>query len=197
MASVAHRLEFTSTEYLAIERKAELKSELIHGVMYAMSGASREHNLIAVNVAAAVHAHLVGRPCEVYSHNMRVKISDTGAYVYPDVVVACGDVQFEDAEVDTLLNPVLAVEVLSPSTEAFDRGAKFSHYRRLPSLQEYVLIAQDRLSVQRFVRQGDVWVWSEVDEMAGALELSSIACALPLSAVYAKVSFETDAAPAE
>ena len=197
MTPLAYKPIYTSPEYLALEREAEFKSELIHGEMYAMSGASREHNIVAGNAFAIVHAHLAGRPCEVYGDNMRVKISDTGACLYPDLVVACGDIEFEDAEVDTLVNPVLVIEVLSPSTEAFDRGAKFGHYRRLPSLQEYVLIAQDRPSVQRYLRQGDVWVWTEADEMEGAMELPSIGCSLPLSAVYAKVSFEAEAVAAE
>ena len=189
MTSVARQPLYTSTEYLALERQAEGRSEFIHGEMYAMGGASLAHNTIALNVAALILGHLRGRPCRVFSSEMRVKISETGAYVYPDVVVACGEIQFEDAELDTLLNPTVVIEVLSPSTEAFDRGAKFGHYRRLASLQEYVLIAQDRLSVERFLRQGDVWLLAESAELDGVIHLPSIGCALPLSVVYERVEF--------
>lgn len=192
MSSVVRKPRLSAQDYLALERKAETKSEFVNGVVYAMSGASRKHNLVAGNAFGLLHAQLRGRRCEAYTGDMRVKISDTGAYLYPDVVVACGDIQFEDAEVDTLLNPTVVIEVLSPTTEAFDRGAKFGHYRQIPSLQEYVLIAQDRSSVQRYLRHGDAWLWVELTEPEETLELPSIGCQLPLSAVYERVEFETE-----
>src|SRR2546423_7792204 len=113
---------FTPEQYLALEREAEYKSEYINGQIYAMSGASREHNLIAVNIVSELHALLRGQPCEAYMSDMRVKVSQTGMYTYPDVVAVCGGPRFEDEHGDTLINPTVIVEVLSPSTEAYDRG---------------------------------------------------------------------------
>ena len=152
--SSASAQQYTPAEYLVRERAAEYKSEYVNGFIVAMTGASRAHNVITANVGGEVRVQLKGRPCEVYIAGMRVKVSLTGAYRYPDIVVACGDIAFEDAELDTLLNPVLIVEVLSPTTEAADRGEKFAHYRRLASLQEYLLVAQDVPRIEQFVRQG-------------------------------------------
>jgi Uma2 family endonuclease len=125
---------------------------------------------------------------------MRVKVSPTGLYTYPDVTVVCGEPEFEDAEVDTLLNPKVLVEVLSPSTADYDRGGKFTHYRRLPSLQEYVLISQDRPLVEHYVRQGrDEWLLTEQSSLQDTLILPSIQCQLPLPEIYLKVQFAPDA----
>ena len=126
----------TPQEYLARERRAETKSAYLRGEVFARAGASRKHNLVWTNVAAELRQRLRESDCEVYQSDMRVKVSPTGLYTYPDVTVACGEPQFEDAEVDTLLNPKVVVEVLSPSTADYDRGGKFTHYRRLPSLRE-------------------------------------------------------------
>jgi Uma2 family endonuclease len=162
--------------------------------MFAMAGASREHTLIAGNVAGELRAQLKGRPCETYQSDMRVRVSESGLYTYPDVVVVCGERQFEDAEVDTLLNPTLIVEVLSESTEAYDRGDKFAHYRRLQSLQEYVMIAQDKVRVERYVRQGSSWVLAEFSELDDTLHLASIECKVPLREIYDRVEFPSDEA---
>lgn len=189
MSALAAPVRYTAEEYLARERAAPLeRSEFINGQIYAMSGASREHNLVSGNGFGELRAQLRGRPCEAYINDMRVKINETGAYVYPDVVVVCGEPQFEDASVDTLTNPTLIVEVLSPSTEGYDRGAKSAHYRRLASLQEYVLIAPNRISVERFVRQGGEWVLSEATDPGTIVSLASIGCRLALADVYDKVT---------
>jgi Uma2 family endonuclease len=186
--STAEKRKLTPREYLAIERASDYKSELYNGEMFAMTGASREHNLIKSNVSAALTVLLKDRPCEVYSSDMRVKVDATGLYTYPNVVVVCGEPQFEDAEVDTSLNPTVLVEVLSPSTEDYDRGRKFAHYRKLESLKEYVLIAQDSHYVEHFVRRPDEhWELSEVDGLEAAIELPSIGCRLALREVYHKV----------
>ena len=116
-------------------------------------------------------------------------MSPTGLYTYPDVVVVCGDAEYEDEELDALLNPTLIVEVLSPMTESYDRGAKFAHYRQLASLKEYVLIAQDRFLVERFSREGNVWEYTVQDSPDDVLRLDSIGCAIPLREIYAKVRF--------
>jgi Uma2 family endonuclease len=190
MSSLA-KTYYTPEQYLALERAAEYKSEYINGEIYAMSGASREHNLITGNVLSALHAQLRGRPCEIYASDMRVKVSPTGMYTYPDVVAVCGEPRFEDDQVDTLLNPTAILEVLSPSTEAYDRGEKFAHYRRLETLSEYVLVSQDKARVEHYIRDGvrsNQWVLTETSGLDGVLELASIGCELALRDVYDKVN---------
>jgi Uma2 family endonuclease len=178
----------TVTEYLALERKSETKSEFLNGEMIAMAGASRKHNLISGNVVVALHAQLRGKSCEVFANTMRVRVAATDLFTYPDVVVACGLPEMDDAEDDTLLNPKLIVEILSKSTEDYDRGTKFAHYRTLPSLADYVLIAQNSVHVEHFTRQGDGrWLLSETDDPAGVLDLPSIGCRLALADVYERV----------
>jgi len=193
MSLPAEKTRYTPQQYLALERKAAYKSEYHEGYIYAMSWASREHNLIAGNFYATLHAQLRDRPCEAYMGDMRVRVSATGLYTYPDVVVVCGQPQFEDSELDSLLNPTLIVEVLSDSTEAYDRGVKFKHYRRLESLREYVLVSQDKVLVERFARQGDEWLLAEFSRLEDVLRLASIGCEAPLREIYAKIEF-TDAA---
>lgn len=180
----------TVAEYLERERRSESKSEFLDGEIFAMTGASRPHNLISANITGELRSQLKQRPCEVYVSDMRVKVSVTGLYTYPDVVVACGEPAFEDAEVDTLLNPVLIVEVLSKTTADYDRGGKFEHYRRLPSLREYLLVAQHQCHVMQYVRQSDNgWLLTEIRDIGGSLYLSSIDCHLLLAEIYAKVRF--------
>ena len=181
----------TVEEYLTIERQALCKSEYFNGEMFAMAGASRRHNLIVLNIGAELRAQLHQRPCEVYTSDMRVKISRTGLYTYPDVVVVCEEPLFEDADVDTLLNPLVLVEVLSPSTADYDRGGKFEQYRTLPSLQAYILVAQAQCHVVHYTRQQDnTWLLAETYDMHDCLHLPSIRCDLLLSEVYAKVQLE-------
>jgi Uma2 family endonuclease len=180
--------EITAEEYLEAERRAEVKSEYFAGEIFAMTGASREHNLLVSNTVAVTHGQLRGRPCEVYPNDMRVKVSRTGSYVYPDVVIACGTPEFEDEHVDTLLNPTVVIEVLSPSTERYDRGRKWEHYRQIPSLAEYLLIAQDQPRVEHYLRQKDgFWLFSEASTLEGSVELPSIGCTLALRDVYDRV----------
>ena len=149
----------TPQEYLARERLAEFRSEYYRGEVFAMAGASWEHTLIKDNLAAESRGQLKQGPCHVLTSDMRVKISGTGLYTYPDIAIVCDKPQFEDGEFDTLLNPRALVEVLSDSTEKYDRGAKFAHYRQIPSLQEYVLVSQDRVLMERDPRCADgSWV---------------------------------------
>src|SRR5580765_534258 len=128
---------YTPEQYLALEREAEYKSEYINGQIYAMLGASREHIVIAVNLVSELRTQFRGRPCEVYNSDMRVKVNPTGMYTYPDVTATCGEPVFDDKQRNTLTNPNVIIEVLSPSTEVYDRGVKFAHYRRLRSLTDY------------------------------------------------------------
>jgi Uma2 family endonuclease len=156
-----------------------------------MSGASREHNLIAGNIVAELNQQLRGKPCEVYPSDMRVKVRATGLYTYPDVIAICGEPKFEDDYVDTLLNPTLLVEVLSPSTERYDRIAKTSYYRTLDSLAEHLLVAQDEVRLEQYVRQPNgQWLLFEYTSLDGVAELQSINCSLALRDIYDKVSMD-------
>jgi Uma2 family endonuclease len=186
---------FSPEEYLALERAAEYKSEYLDGQIYAMTGASRQHNRIVGNLYAMLHARVRGGPREAFVNDMRVKVSPTRLYTYPDVAVVCGEARFEDEELDTLLNPTLLFEVLSDSTEKYDRGEKFAHYRRLESLAEYVLIAQDRMRVERFVRDGDRWILSETSGPEGVLVLQTLEGEIPLRDVYERVEFPEQPPP--
>lgn len=191
-------IKYTASEYLALERQSETKSEFLDGRIYGMAGASRRHNLIVLNIGGELRGSLRGRPCETYPSDMRVKVSVTGLYTYPDVTVVCGEPEFEDAAIDTLLNPRLLVEVLSPSTADYDRGAKFEHYRSLPSVQEVLLVDQDRVHVMHYQRQEDGnWLLSETREIETSIRLSSLDVQLTLAEVYARVAFDVETGPRE
>jgi Uma2 family endonuclease len=186
--SAQPKILLTPEEYLAIERRSEFKSEYFAGHVFALAGASKRHNLIVANLIRALGNQLLDRPCNVYPSDMRVKVRKTGAYMYPDVVVACGDEQFEDDQNDTLLNPVVIIEVLSESTEAYDRGRKFEQYQYIESLAEYLLIAQDSYRIEQYVRQDDgTWRYSEFHSLDDVVQLSAIGCNLDLKDMYAKV----------
>lgn len=178
-------------EYLRLERLAEYKSEYLNGEIFAMSGASREHNLISGNIFGSARQQLKGRPCEAYTNDMRVKVLWNGLYTYPDVVVVCGKPEFEDEQVDTLLNPTVLVEVLSPSTERYDRIAKSSYYRTIDSLKEHLLVAQDEVRVEQYVRQADgQWLLFEYLTLDSTVRLDSLDCSLPLTDIYERINFD-------
>lgn len=174
-------------QYLKVERQAETKSEYLNGETFAMTGASRRHNLVAGNIFASLKSQLRDRGCEVYISDMRVRIPVGDFYVYPDVTVACGQPRFEDSEVDTLLNPVVIVEILSKSTEDYDRGTKFVHYRTLPSLAEYLLVSQEERRVEHLVRQASGWLLTESTSLEDVVELPSVGARLALSEIYDRV----------
>jgi Uma2 family endonuclease len=187
--STLPKTSLTPEQYLEIERKAEFKSEYYQGEMCAMAGAQRDHNRLVVNSVAQIHSQLRGRPCEVYSNDMRVRVGTAEFYTYPDIVVAC-DARFLDAEFDTLTNPVVIIEVLSPSTEAYDRGKKFAIYRILDTLREYVVVSSDRVQVERFSRRdGGQWLLTAVSRLEDSIELESIGCTLSLKEAYERVEF--------
>ncbi|MFN8483203.1 MAG: Uma2 family endonuclease [Anaerolineae bacterium] len=178
----------TPEEYLAAERAAETKSEYIDGEVYAMSGASRQHTLIVFAIVTNLGSQLLDKPCEGFASDMRVHVGKAKAYLYPDLAIACDEPRFDG---DTLLNPTLIVEILSPSTASFDKGEKFDMYRSLDSLQEYLLVAQDRCHIIHYVRQSDnTWLLSETRDMSARLDLPSINCTLPVADVYRKVTFD-------
>jgi Uma2 family endonuclease len=185
---------YTPEEYLALERAAPYKSEYLAGEIFAMAGAREEHNTIAANIVRQLGNQFQGRPCRVYVSDMRVRVSPAGLYTYPDVVAVCGPREFADAHHDTLINPTVIFEILSPSTEAYDRGEKFAQYWRLASLTDYVLVAQDRVRVEHFTRQGDGWFVTAAGTLDDALRLASIDAVLPLAAIYENLEFAPSAA---
>jgi len=192
MSAVHTQAHYTAEDYLTLERSASYKSEFHDGQIYAMTGASRKHNLITVNIAGELRSQLKKRPCEAYINDMRVKAAEAPSYHYPDITVVCGKPQFEDGQMDTLLNPTLLIEVLSPSTEAYDRGGKFARYRKIPTLREYLLVTQDQPSIERYQRQGEVWILSEAVGLEASIPLESIDCILSLREVYDKVLDDGD-----
>ncbi len=194
LMSTGLKKRYTPDEYLKLERAAEFKSQYFNGEIFAMSGATRQHCRVTTNLVSRMEQQLRDTPCEVLNSDMRVKVSPTGLYTYPDLSVVCGEPQFEDKVTDTLLNPKAIIEVLSDSTEAYDRGKKFGHYRQIASLMEYVLVSQTEPLMERYMRQTDgSWRLSVHKGMESECEFESIPCRLKLADVYFKVSFEAEA----
>ena len=180
----------TPEQYLEIERKAEFKSEYFQGEMFLMGGAREPHNLIVWNLAAEVGLQLRKRPCRAYVNDMRVRVGSTGLYTYPDLTALCGEPQFLDETRDTLLNPNLIVEVLSPSTEFYDRVRKFEHYRSVESITEYLLVSSERVSAELYTRQPEGrWLLTAVSRLEDSLDLQSVGVHLALADLYEKVDF--------
>lgn len=189
MATHPAKLLLTPEEYLVMEREADFKSEFRNGNIVMMPGASRQHNLITGNIFGEIYVQLLNRTCEVYINDMRVKVSETGLYTYPDVVVVCDEPRFEDGYFDTLLNPTVIVEELSPSTENYDRNEKFMSYQTIGSLQEYILISQNGVHVEQYFLQDGEWILKEYLSLDDVFQIASIECQLALRAIYAKVRF--------
>ena len=176
-------------EYLAMERASETRSQYIDGEIFDMAGASRNHNRISSNLVRAIGNRLLDSHCHVYSSDMKVKIDRT-KYTYPDIVISCEKEKFEDEEEDVLLNPVIIMEILSDSTEAYDRGKKFAFYQRIPSLREYLLISQHSFRVEKYLRQDSrIWRYSAFQETDGIVVLNALECELPMSEIYRKIIF--------
>ena len=184
------RTGMTVEEYLAFERASEEKHEYRDGEVVAMVGASNVHNEIVGNVYTSLRTRLKPGPYRVKFSDLRVKVANARLFTYPDLTVVCGKQLFSDDRQDTLLNPQVIVEVLSPSTEAYDRGAKFRHYRSIESLREYVMIEQGSQRIEHFVRQAnDLWLFSEIKGADAALHLSTLDCTIPLAEIYEEVDF--------
>jgi Uma2 family endonuclease len=181
----------TPQEYLIRERQASTKSEFYQGEVFAMGGGSANHSLIAANFVGEVRNALKDKPCAVFNSDLRVQVQSTGLYTYPDATIVCGDLEFDDDHRDTLLNPTVIVEVLSDSTEKYDRGKKSNHYRQITSLKELILIAQDRPHVERFTRQpnGD-WLFHEQKDPEADFELKSLGISVAISELYRGVKFD-------
>lgn len=192
MENVTAQAFFTPKEYLARERKSLDKSEYRDGRIYTMPGASRKHNLITFNISGEFYIQLRTRSCEVYTNDIRVKVGAAGLYTYPDVTVVCNEPRFDDTHFDTLLNPTVLIEVLSPSTAAYDPGEKFAAYQKLDSLCEYVPVSQDSVRVEHYLRQEQTWDLTEFHSLSDTFQLASIGCALSLKAIYAKVQFSEE-----
>lgn len=178
----------TPEEYLAFDRESEVRHEFDSGRMFALAGASERHNLIVANLIISIGVHVRGGPCRVYPSDMRLRVAASGLYAYPDVTVVCGRSELEDEHLDTLLNPTVLIEVLSPSTERHDRGRKAAFYRTLDSLREYLFVSPDQPRVERYARTAErQWTLTEADRREDGIALDSIGCVLPLAEVYAGV----------
>lgn len=176
-------------EYLEAERHASTKSEYVSGQVWAMSGASRAHNTIASNLIITIGTAIRGTECQVFGSDMRVLVGENNTYAYPDISIVCGEQQYSDTLADTLTNPTVLIEILSPSTAQYDRTVKFIKYRRLPSLREYVLVHQDARHIEHFARFQDIWVSSDYHAATVALSLESLGVTLPFADIYENVLF--------
>ncbi len=185
----------TPQEYLRIERAALYRSEYFAGEMFAMAGGSPKHSRLKTNVLSELNVRLKQRPCAAYDSDLRICVKATGLYTYPDASVICGELECDDEHQDTVLNPTVVVEVLSKSTEAYDRGKKFDHYRRLESLQEYLLVSQDGPTLEHFRRNTDgTWTLTVVEGLDRSLDLPVLGITLPLAEVYDKVDLSAQEA---
>ena len=180
---------FSRTEYLQFERSSDIRNEYFDGEIFAMVGGSPRHSLIKLNLGAILRDRLLHASCTPYDSDLRI-LTPSGLYTYPDLSIICRELQFEDAQKDTVVNPTLIAEVLSPSTEAYDRGRKFAHYRMIESLQEYLLISQDFPRVERFSRNDDgTWTLSVANGLDQSITLESIGTTVALADLFAKVDF--------
>jgi len=179
-----NRAHYTRAEYVAFERSSNAKHEYLDGAIYAMAGGSREHALIAANVITLMNLALRGRPCAVHSSDLRIRVVDTGLETYPDASVVCGRPESDPDDRHVVLNPIVVVEVTSPSTEAYDRGEKIEHYKRVPSLREIVLVSYRERLVE-VIRRDEDGSWSRHEaRRGGAVSLASLGCELPVDDVY-------------
>jgi len=187
------RNKITPKEYLTLERNSfDVKHEFYNGEVFAMVGARRNHNRINVNLTIELGGKFKAdkSTCNLFSNDMRVKIAEN--YVYPDIVIYCGDAAFEDDEFDTLINPIVIMEILSDSTEVFDRGKKFAYYQTIPTLQEYILVSQKEYRVEQYTRSGDGWLYRPYKGTDQILRMESVNCELPLSEIYWDIEIESE-----
>lgn len=186
--------KLTAREYLARESRAEFKSEFFNGEMFAMAGGSPRHNFILENLSGEIFARLKGGACRAVSSDQRILVERTGLYTYPDLLIVCGRLELDPENSHTITNPTAIIEVLSPSTEKYDRGAKFRNYQQIPSLNEYVLVAQDEAVIERFVRLADgSWGFVSFVGLEAALAFTTVPVQIPLTDVYAGISFDEPA----
>jgi len=180
--------KLTEEQYLAIERAAEFRSEFVDGEMFAMSGGTLRHSRLQQNISSELYISLRGRECEAFNSDCRVRVSATGMYTYPDVIVVCGEPRLADEQADTLLNPTVIFEILSPSSEKYDRGLKFQNYRTIESLKDYILVDQNQVRIEQYTRQGaNTWNLRDYERLEEELTIDSIGVAIPLRSIYNRV----------
>jgi Uma2 family endonuclease len=180
-------------DYFTLEETGDVKHEFLRGAIFAMIGAGWQHNLITANIISELRPQLRGKPCKVFSGDLRVKIEATGLYTYPDVQVICDNMRFADNRTDTVINPTVLIEVLSPGTENYDRGNKFLHYRTIETLQAYLVVAQDTPRVELHIRQdAHQWLLSEITREADPIPLKAIGCTLTMPAIYEDLVFAAE-----
>ena len=198
MSTVPQSLK-TEAEYLAFERASETRHEFLRGEIFAMAGATEGHNLASLNLATVLNFELREKPCRVYSNDMRVLAPRSRSYMYPDIVVACPPIEFQDGKRDTLLNPQVVVEVLSPSTASYDRGTTFDLYLQSESLRQYVLVNQDEPRVMSYIRQSDgvAWLLTPLEGLTAMLDFPTLGISVPLSEIYRNVEFPPPLSPEE
>ncbi|MCX7422818.1 MAG: Uma2 family endonuclease [Planctomycetia bacterium] len=197
--STAPKSLMTEEQYLSFERASEIRHEFLRGEIFAMAGATESHNLASGNLFVAVQVALRDKPCRAYTHDMRVLAPRSRSYMYPDIVVACPPIEFQDGKRDTLLNPQVVVEVLSPSTASYDRGTKFDLYLQSESLRQYVLVNQDEPRVMSYTRQSDgvAWLMMPLSGLEAVLEFPTLGLSVPLSEIYRNVEFPPQLTPEE
>ncbi|MBS1809244.1 MAG: Uma2 family endonuclease [Acidobacteria bacterium] len=195
MALPQPKTYYSPEEYLALERAAEFRSEYIDGRIFAMAGESPNHGRINADALKIIGRQLEGKGCEDFTSDTKVRTPGLKFFGYPDIVLVCGKIIYHDQFKDVILNPKVIIEVLSPSTEAYDRGEKFASYRQLESLTDYVLISQDIARIEHYTRHGKFWLLSEEFELTESIHIESIDCHLPLKDVYARVEFPVKEQP--
>ena len=187
------KLRMTPAEYLEFERTSEIKHEYFDGEVFAMAGAKPNHNLINANIVSELRNRIVANEstCRIYPSDQRIKVEAIEKYTYPDISIACENIEFDDDSIPSLLNPVVIIEILSESTEAYDRGKKFMHYRLIPSLREYVLVSQDHCQVETYMRS-DVgrWIYFSHENLENMFNVEPVNCEISLSEIYRWIVFE-------
>lgn len=189
MAAPLRQPYYTVAEYLEYDNNSPIKNEYVDGQIIAMLGGSSNHSLISMAIGRILDTQLLDRPCKVYNSDMGVEVDADTMYAYPDVTVVCGDSQYKNDRGAWLLNPTVIIEVLSPSTENYDRGEFLAYYREMTSLREYLIVAQDRMQVEHYVRQENGWLLTVIRGSAGIVHIPSIDCELALADVYRKAEF--------
>lgn len=192
MALPQPKTYYSPEEYLTLERAAEFKSEYFNGEIIAMAGESLNHGRIKADTLKIIGRQLAGKDCEDFTSDTKVRTPGLNVFGYPDIVIVCGQILYHDQFQDVILNPKVIIEVLSPSTELYDRGEKFASFRQLESLTDYLLISQDKVRIEHYVRHGKFWLLSEESDLANSIAIESIECTLPLNEVYARVQFPTE-----
>lgn len=190
MAAIPQRSILTEAEYLALDSQEHIRYGFYDGLVIPLAGTSRNHNRIVLDLGAALSTALRGQPCEVFTEQVRLHISEAQAYVYPDIMVVCGQVELSAQGRETVVNPTVVIEVISESTEKDDRGRKFHAYQACPSIREIVLISQRRMLIDHYRRHGDQWLYSIYASANAQLDLTSVGCSLPLTDIYRRVSFD-------